>query len=73
MARMPAMHVYSRPIYVTRTPEGAYRVTAHRGWVSAPVVREFEFHAQATAFAVAKLGTKYWGRSCVVDETQGRE
>lgn len=67
-----AMHTLSRAIYVTRHGDG-FRVTAHRGWVTAPAVRDFPTHAAAYAFAAAKLRTKYYSRACVLDETRVKD
>lgn len=63
------MHTYSRPIYVLR--DGArFRVKCYRGWVNAPAEYLFDSYAEARAFALRKLRTKYYARSCVMDETQ---
>jgi hypothetical protein len=63
------MHVYGRPIYIVREGE-QFRVKCYRGFVTAPVVRDFATHAEANQFAMRKLSTKYYARACVIDETK---
>ncbi len=65
------MHTISRPIYITREGD-QFQVKCYRGFVTAPIMKLFDDHASATAYATSKLRTKYYSRSCVLDETQKR-
>lgn len=64
------MHTLSRPIYVTQTPTGAFLVTCYRGWMNEPKKYTFTEKAEAISFAAKKLMTKYYSKSCVIDETK---